>query len=147
VKRILIKLWSRIFLILAWFSPTSKIRVFFHRIRGVKIGKNVFIGYFVDIDHNYPDYISIGDNSGVAGGCSIIAHDDAYNFLDKKIPAKTGKIQIGKNCFIGTRTVILPNVTISNKCLVGANSVVNKNISSNCIAAGSPVKIIKKING
>jgi acetyltransferase-like isoleucine patch superfamily enzyme len=51
--------------------------------------------------------------------------------------------KIGNNCFIGINSIIMPGVTIGNEVIIGAGSVVTKNIPDNCIAAGNPAKIIK----
>lgn len=57
-----------------------------------------------------------------------------------------GKVIIGSNCFIGARTLILPNVIIGDNVIVGAGSVVTKNIPSNSVAVGNPCKVIKTYN-
>lgn len=135
---------SRIFLFPAWFLPTSGLRRFFHILRGVKIGKYTYVGYFVIIDHNFPENVSIGKNACIASKCFITSHDESYFFtIGKK--QKVAKVKIGNNVMIGTGSVVLPGVSIGNKSLIGANSVVNKNIPSNYLAAGSPIKLIKKI--
>ena len=56
-----------------------------------------------------------------------------------------GKIIIGNNCFIGARSTILPGVTIGDNTIIGAGSVVTKDIPSNVVAVGNPCKIIKDI--
>ena len=56
-----------------------------------------------------------------------------------------GPVTIGNNVWIGRQTTILSGVTIGDNTIIGANSVVNKNIPANCLAAGTPVKIIKII--
>lgn len=53
-----------------------------------------------------------------------------------------GKIEIGQNCFIGCRTTILPNVKIGDNSIIGACSLVNRDIPANSIAAGNPCKVI-----
>ena len=51
---------------------------------------------------------------------------------------KVGKVKIGDNCFIGFRTIVLPNVTIGNNCIVGAGSIVSKDLPDNGVYAGVP---------
>ncbi len=144
MKRIFIKIISRFFLFPAWFMPMSSLRRFFHILRGVKIGKGTYIGYFVIIDHNYPDNILIGEGGCIASRCFITSHDESYFFsLGKK--QKMAKVKIGNNVMIGTGCVVLPGIIIGEKSIIGANSVVNKNIPANYLAAGSPAKPIKKL--
>ncbi|MGB1311421.1 MAG: DapH/DapD/GlmU-related protein, partial [Leucothrix sp.] len=53
------------------------------------------------------------------------------------------KTRIGKHCFIGCASIILPNVTIGDQVIVAAGSVVTKDVPSNSIVAGNPAKVIK----
>ncbi len=54
-------------------------------------------------------------------------------------------VMIGKNVWITSRCIILPGVTIGDNCVIGAGSVVTKDIPANSLAAGNPAKVIKKI--
>ena len=56
-------------------------------------------------------------------------------------------ISIGDDCWIGGGAVICPGVTIGNRCVIGAGSVVSKDIPDDCMAAGVPARIIKKLTG
>jgi serine O-acetyltransferase len=58
----------------------------------------------------------------------------------------TGRPTLGNNIFIGTNSVILGEITIGDNVVIGACSFVNKNIPSNCLAAGNPAKVIKTID-
>ena len=51
--------------------------------------------------------------------------------------------KIGRNCFIGVRSLILPGVTIGDECCIGAGSVVTKDIPSNSVAVGCPARVVK----
>lgn len=55
-------------------------------------------------------------------------------------------IFIGNNVWIGENVCILPGVNVGSGCIIGANSVVNRDIPDNCIVAGVPTKVIKKYN-
>lgn len=96
------------------------------------------------IDPLFPFLIEIGDNTTLTD-VKVLAHDAST----KKCLGytKMGKVIIGSNCFIGARTLILPNVIIGDNVIVGAGSVVTKNIPSNSVAVGNPCKIIKTYNG
>lgn len=94
-----------------------------------------------------PYLISIGDNTTISFDVAFVTHDAATRVL-RNLPGKNketviyGPITIGKNCFIGCRTVILPGVTIGDNSIIGAGSIVNKDIPSNTVAAGVPCKKI-----
>lgn len=100
----------------------------------VRIGDNCLMASKIFIsDTNHGDYSKEGQDS---------SPDTAPN----KRPLVSGEVTIGNNVWIGENVCILPNVNIGDGCIIGANSVVNKDIQDNSIAAGSPAKIIKKYN-
>lgn len=131
------------FLLPAWFAPHKSIRGFFHRLRGAHIGKNVEIGYFCLIDNIYSKLIYIEDNAIIAAGAVILAHDYSF-FYTKRGNAKIAKVVIGKNAFVGVKAVIMPGVNIGEFAIVGANSVVTKDVPPYSTAAGVPARIIQK---
>lgn len=93
-------------------------------------------------------HIKIGKNATIARDV-IILDSDAHKIIyeDNKENGKDQEIIIGNDVWIGTRSIILKGVHIGDNVVIGAGSVVNKNIPSNCIAAGVPAKVIKKIKG
>ena len=134
---------SSFFLIPAWFAPHSKLRVFFHRLRGIKIGKNVEIGYFCIIGHVHPYLITIEDGAVITVGSVILEHDNSY-FYSRGKQVKHGPVIIKERAFIGAHSIIMPDVTVGDGAIVGANSVVIKNVSSGSVVAGIPAKVIEK---
>ena len=84
----------------------------------------------------------------------MILDSDAHslNYLHRRINEEDQNnridrgIVIGEDCLIGARCMILKGVHIGNRSIVGAGSVVTKNIPSDCIAAGNPAKVIRYIN-
>ena len=98
-----------------------------------------------------PYLITIGDNTTISFDCAFVTHDAATRVI-RNLPDGNpetviyGPINIGQNCFIGCRSVILPGVTIGDNCIIGAGSIVNKDIPSNSVAAGTPCKIICSID-
>ena len=113
---------------------------------GVKVGENVS---FITLPHtsSEPYLISIGDNTTISFEVAFITHDAATRVI-RNLPDGNpetviyGTIEVGKNCFIGARTTILPNVKIGDNTIIGACSLVNKDIPSNVVAAGNPCKVI-----
>lgn len=110
------------------------------RNRGMILGKDVNLPYSTWIDESHCFLISIGNNCGFGEGCVILAHDAMPNeYIDS---TRIGKIKIHESCHFGTRTIILPGVEIGPRSIVGAGSVVNKDIPSNSVAIGSPAEVI-----
>ncbi len=92
--------------------------------------------------------ITIEDDVMFASNINII--DSLHGFENANVPYKYQKlfrsapVYIKRGCWIGQNVVILPGVTIGELTIVGANSVVTKNLPDRCIAVGSPAKVIKK---
>lgn len=88
--------------------------------------------------------IFIGEGTIWSFNVSIISQGhDYYDF--NKIP-KTNPIRIGRNCWIGTNSTILPGVEIGDKTIVGANTVVTKSFpDGNVILAGTPARVIRSL--
>jgi len=118
----------------------------------ITIGDNCILGS--DIHITSVNFISIGNN--VRTGKSILITDNSHgNYLDinqNNIPPNErpiyskGPVIIGNNVWLGEKVAIMPNVTIEDGAIIGANSVVTKNIPAYSIAAGCPAKIIKKLS-
>ena len=116
---------------------------------GMKVGKNCS---FVSPGPNFgsePYLIEIGDNTTVSFDVAFVTHDAATrvlrNLADNDKEKQTviyGKIKVGKNCFIGCRSTILAGVEIGDNTIIGAGSVVNRDIPANSVAAGVPCKVI-----
>ena len=95
---------------------------------------------------------TIGDNTIIGSGC-LITDTDSHPILaaERNLPGwpnytKSKPIVIGKNVFIGARSIVLKGVTIGDGAVVGAGSVVTKDVPANTIVAGNPAKVIKTIN-
>lgn len=103
--------------------------------------------------------ITIGDNTCIGGNCKILDNDfhpievEERNrlLMDKNggnsdlVPAR--EIKIGKNCFIGCNSVILKGTVLGDGCVVGAGAVVAGKFEDNCVIAGNPAKVIRKLEG
>lgn len=131
----------------------NSIRVFIHRLRGVSIGFNTFIGKYVVLDDTEPSLISIGNNVGIALNVVILVHrrditeynpDKGYNdypFLHKPVT-------IQDNVQIGCGTIIMPGITVGRSSIIAAGSVVTKDVPPEVLVAGCPavtIKILSKV--
>ncbi len=117
------------------FSNTLRVRLC--RAMGVSIGNNVFLGKYCIIDDTFPELIAIEDRVVISFGTTIVAHDDSKR--------EVAPVVIKKGVFLGTRSVILPGVTIEGNSIVGAGAVVTKDVPVDTVVAGVPARIIKKI--
>ena len=130
---------------LAYNCPVNSWRVRMHRWRGVNIGKNVFIGLKVTLDHSHPDYIYIGDNVSLAGNNFVLTHSNPYKHFEKVFDSYIAPVIISDNSWVSIGATILPGVTIGGYSVVAAGSVVQKSVPDKVIVGGIPSKIIKKI--
>ena len=119
--------------------PPTPVEVF--RKMGVQIGKNVHIANFgVIIDPSLTWLIKIGDNVLIAPNVHILAHDGSI--LHGLEYSKIGLVDIKNKVFIGAGSVILPGVTIGENSVIGAGSIVSKDIPENSVALGNPAKVV-----
>ncbi|PHS19681.1 MAG: capsule biosynthesis protein CapG [Kangiella sp.] len=92
-----------------------------------------------------PYLVTLGDNVYISVGARFVCHDGSTLPFRKEFPdlELAGEIKVGNNVFIGTGALLLPRVTVGNNCVVGANSVVTKDVPDNSIVGGNPAKFIK----
>lgn len=94
------------------------------------------------------DDIFIGENTAVAYNVTFLtsANPNApYNTLSTIYTPMHAPIKIGKNCWVGANSVILPGVTIGDNCVIAAGSVVTRDVRNNVMVAGNPAVIKKEI--
>jgi acetyltransferase-like isoleucine patch superfamily enzyme len=116
-------------------------------IIGIEIGNGTSIGSSAVISAAYK--ITIEDNVLIAPNVCIVDHIHKYDEVQLPIREqginKIAPVIIGRNTWIGQNVVILPGVNIGRNCVLGANSVVNRNIPDYSVAVGVPSRVIKKI--
>lgn len=108
----------------------------------IKNIEGVFIGADVTFDTNYPEDIIIERGVRITTRCIILTH-----FLDPiKGTYYRGKVHIKPNAHIGANTIICKPVTIGENAVVGAGSIVTKDIPDNEVWAGNPARYIRTRN-
>jgi acetyltransferase-like isoleucine patch superfamily enzyme len=117
---------------------------------GANVGKNVFIGSKVWFDSGHADMLILEDHVHIAGESTLLCHQrNLKNYCVGDDYAKLGyrveKIHLKKGCLIGQRTMIMPGVTVGEGAIVGAYSLVTKDIPAWTIATGRPAKVVKTI--
>lgn len=170
MKKILIAFGYLIYLILGWgphycmgytFKVSNFIRkisahlIFRHCGSNVDIGRKIKFSSRITLGNNsgigdnayFIGEVSIGSNVMIAKDCAFIASGHNYDDIQININRQgtfDSKIVIGDNVWIGYRSIILPGVTIGNGAIIGAGSVVTKDVKANTVVAGSPARLIKE---
>ena len=109
-----------------------------YRKKGVKIGTGCKLCKHATLDTH--GNLEIGNNVTVSGRAVLLTHDASEELTGKKNSYNT---KIGNNVFIGINSIVLTGVTIGDNSIVGAGSVVTKDIPPNEIWAGNPAKKIR----
>ena len=135
--------------ILQSFNP-RKLRPILMRKMGCKVGKGCFIGDYVRVDCGHANMITLEDSVSVASGVRLLCHQrDFSDFCVGDDYMKLGyvvkPIVLKKGCLVGMESFVMPGVTIGEGAIVGAGSLVTKDIPAWTIAAGRPAKVLKEI--
>lgn len=110
--------------------------VYQRKILKLDVDPSVRMSLSAKLDRNFRAGIHIGPDSYIAFEARIMTHDFSSGlYLHTRI---------GERCFIGGRSLILPGVTIGDGSIIGAGSVVTKDVPANCAVAGNPARIVKE---
>ena len=112
--------------------------------KGLKVGKGTTImdGVFLDPAHCF--LILIGSNCTIAPNVRLVAHDAS---MKRQLGiTKVGKISIHDNCFIGDSAIILPGVSVGPSAVIGAGSVVTRDVPQGSVVAGNPARIVSRFD-
>ncbi len=120
------------------YLPFMGLKNFFYRLVGVKVGRNVSVGLGAVFDIFFPELIEIGDNSVIGYNATILTHEFMVEELRK------GRVRIGCNVLVGTKTLILPGVSVGDNTRISAYSLVNKDIPGNSFVGGVPVRDLRR---
>jgi acetyltransferase-like isoleucine patch superfamily enzyme len=114
----------------------------------IEIGEDVFIGDYSTIRATRNATIIIGADTMIAQGVKIISTNHAFMdrhqlIRNQDVIEDKKNIKIGNDCWVGAGSIILPGVTVGNGVVIGANSVVTKDLPDYAVAVGNPAKILK----
>jgi acetyltransferase-like isoleucine patch superfamily enzyme len=140
------KIKNTFLMLIAYACPSVKLRIFFHRLRGVNIGKRCYIGMFCFIDNLYPEYIYIEDGASINTGTMLVAHFNPLIRFKSVLPAKVSPVIIKEGALIAVKCVILPGVVVGESAIVSAGSVVTEDVEAHTLVRGNPARKIGRIN-
>jgi len=106
-------------------------------------GDNCFISKAANMPD--PHLIRMGDNVWITSGCQLLCHDASVimiNIMRKGHRDRVSPIVFGSNSFLGNNVIVLPGTTIGSNTIVGAGSVVTKDIPDDSVWAGNPARFI-----
>jgi acetyltransferase-like isoleucine patch superfamily enzyme len=113
----------------------------------IKIGQGSFLNLGVMIAA--AGLVEVGEQCMFANGCFVTDADHRFDDPDRPVPwqgfTSKGPTRVGDNVWCGAHVVITGGVTVGERCVIGANSVVTNDIPPFSIAAGAPAKVLKKI--
>ena len=117
---------------------------------GCHVGKGCFIGDNVRIDAGHSDMITLEDGVSIAGGTRLLCHQrDFTNYYVGSDYLGLGyivkPIVLKKGCLIGMESFVMSGVTVGEGAIVGAGSLVTKDVPAWTIATGRPAKVVKEI--
>lgn len=110
----------------------------------ISVGRNFYSNFNMVILDGAP--VTFGDNVFVAPNCGFYTAGHPLDYVSRNKGLEYARpIKVGNNVWIGAQVCVLPGVTIGDNCVIGAGSVVNKDIPANSLAAGNPCRVIRSI--
>jgi acetyltransferase-like isoleucine patch superfamily enzyme len=114
----------------------------------VRIGSDSFLNIGVMVAAH--ELVEIGDHCMFANGCFITDANHRYDDPDKPVPwqgfSSKGPTRVEDNVWCGAHVVITSGVTVGERCVIGANSVVTQNLPPFSVAFGAPARVVKKLS-
>lgn len=110
-------------------------RFYLNRIWGMDIDPTAEFSLSTRFDKTFPAGVHVGAETYIAFDVAILAHDTTRRMYRHT--------RIGRRCFIGARSIILPGIEVGDGSIVAAGSVVTKNVPPGCIVAGNPATVIR----
>lgn len=111
---------------------------------GIILGENVFMNYdCIMLDGGY---IRIGKHTLIGPHCQFYTPQHPMDYVERREEKETAyPIAIGEDCWLGGNVVVCPGVTIGNRCIIAAGSVVTKDIPDDSLAAGVPAVVKRSL--
>lgn len=133
---------NKIYDLLSKHLPSNALRISCQRAKGVKIGRNVFLAYDVNIDLVCPELVEVGDNVRIGIGVIILAHNRPSDGWLTYLGQVQKPVRIEKDAVISSGAIILPGVTVGEFAIVREGTVVEEDVPPFTVVAGIPARII-----
>ena len=136
---------------LAMIHPDNKSRERLLRLSKIHVGENTIINIGINLYNNEPDSVEIGNRCAIGANASLIYESNPNMSLLNEIPGFTGKyckkgrIVISDDVWIGANVIVFPGIILGARSIIGAGSVVTKDVPVNQIWAGNPAKMIRHL--
>jgi len=128
--------------------PIYQLRSAMLRLGGYAVGKDVYVGEDLIIIDEPSDWgmVSIGDRVAISPRVTLVVSSRPnYSRIAPYVPVEHGPITIESDAWIGTSVVILPGIRIGEGAVVGANSLVTRDVRPYTIVGGSPARVISEV--
>lgn len=125
---------------LARYCPSLRLKNAMYRsFLRIQIGQQTAVALMAMMDVFFPEKIKIGHNSIIGYNTTILTHEYLLNEY------RLGLVEIGSHVMIGANCTILPGVSIGDYAIVGAGSVVTKDVAPYTFVAGNPAQFVRKV--
>ena len=128
------------------FPVSSAVNPPFHcdHGNGISVGEHTFINY--DCIMLDAGRITIGSNCKIGPRCQFFTPNHPMDYQERRHPVETGlPITVGDDCWLGGGVTVCPGVTIGDRCIIAAGSVVTRDIPSDSMAAGNPAVVKRRL--
>lgn len=126
--------------VLARYCPSLRLKNAMYRtFLGMQVGQQTAVALMVMMDVFFPEKITIGHNTIIGYNTTVLTHEYLLNEY------RVGPVEIGSNVMIGANCTILPGVTIGDNAIVGAGSIVTRDVAAHTFVAGNPARPVRRI--
>jgi acetyltransferase-like isoleucine patch superfamily enzyme len=137
-------IWNRLLQVIALWAPGAySLRPALHRLRGVAIGRGVFLAVGVILETDRPWQVAIGDRASFGVRVTVIAHFADQTGAGEDDPHRV-TVRIEDDVFVGPGSILLPNVTIGRGAVVAAGSVVTRSVPPLTLVRGNPAEPVAR---
>jgi maltose O-acetyltransferase len=143
------RVYKRFIKCLFKIMPGFKIRVLLMRSAGYSVGKDVFVGEDLIIIDELEDWnmVRIGNRVAISGRVTLVVSSNPnVSKIAPFVRKEHGPIEIADDAWIGTGSIIFPNIRIGRGAVVGAGAVVIKNVPDFTVVVGVPAKPLRRLN-